>query len=138
MTTAIHQEPRFHKMLLALGLVLVVGIGIATQFRGEPDAAGGDRAATPPARAEATVSGDQFRAIQDGYLPPRAILAEQAKVDAYLSLQDGYVPPSVAASSNRQAEAFLAIQDGYLPPADWVDGSEPRGGSIRLGANEPQ
>jgi hypothetical protein len=127
-------------MLLALGLVLVVGvgIGIATQFRDGPDAAGGDRAATPPARVESTVSGDQFRAIQDGYLPPRSILAEQAKVDVYLSLQDGYLPPSVAASSTRRAEAFLAMQDGYLPPADWVDGFEPRGGSIRLGANEPQ
>ena len=138
MTTAIHQEPKFHKMLLTFGLVLVVCIGIAIQFRGGPDAADTDRAATPPVRAEATVSGDQFRAIQDGYLPPRSILAEQAKVDAYLGLQDGYLPRSTAASSTRQAEAFLAIQDGYLPPADWVDGSEPRGGSIRLGANEPQ
>ena len=124
MTVAIQRQPRFHRVLIVVGLIaLVAWLAVAMTQMVEPERASGDRA--PAQTSRQAGPGNVAPAIQDGYLTPQAILSAQAAREAELRLQDGYLPS--AAVSDRAGVAFLAVQDGYLPPAGWTvsdEGSE--------------
>lgn len=132
MTLAIQRQPRFNKVLLALGLMAVVaGLAVAMNRAVESTDVGN------PAVVQTHTNpglGDRFEAIQDDYLGPRSILSRQTAMQAELRLQDGFLPPASTVGSAR--EAWLMIQDGYLPPTDnapSVGTSEQSTTSVRFG-----
>ena len=113
MTVAIQRQPRFHRVLIVVGLIaLGAWLVVAMTQMVEPEMASGDRAPAQTSRQAGNVS----PAIQDGYLTPPAIISAQALQEAELRLQNGYLPP--AALSDPAGVVLLFIQDGYLPPAD--------------------
>ena len=115
MTVAIQRQPRFHRVLLVVGLIaLVAWLAVTMTQMVEPEMTSGDPA---PAQTSRQVGpGTVVPAIQDGYLTPQAILRAQAAREAELRLQNGYLPP--AALSDPAGVVLLFIQDGYLPPAE--------------------
>jgi len=135
MTLAVQRQPRFNKVLLALGLVailaaLVVAINQAVETTDPGNPAMVTTHKTPG-------MAQRFESIQDDYLAPQSILSRQAAVQAELRLQDGYLPPSAAVVDSAET-AFLSIQDGYLPPAGWAPVSKASGDSFIPEAIGPQ
>lgn len=121
MTLAIQRQPRFNKVLLAVGLIaLVAALAVAMNRVVEPTDAGN------PAVVQTHKGpglGHRFESVQDDYLVPHSILSRRAAMEAELRLQDGYLPPSAVVDSARAL--FLSVQDGYLPPAGWAPTVEP-------------
>ena len=116
MTIAIHRQQGFQRTMLALGLVAAVTVATVAVVQGRSQPASNSSATAQPAVTVSDHEPSRLAAIQDGYLPPRSTLAEQAKAEAFMNLQDGYLPPAAEVSSSAESRAFLAIQDGYLPP----------------------
>ncbi len=131
MTLAIQRQPRFNKVLLALGLIAIVAVLVVAMNQAVEST---DTANPVVVTTHKTPGlGHRFEAVQDDYLVPQSILSRQTAVEAELRLQDGYLPPSAVVDASR--DAFLSIQDGYLPPANWVPTAPD---SIVLGATGPQ
>jgi hypothetical protein len=132
MTIAIHRQPRFQKVLVAFGLAGVLAVATVSAVE-----MAGTESHDTVARVQHRVPGGrepaQLNPVQDGYLTPSVIVAEQAAATALLRLQDGYLPPSAAPVGEA---AFIAIQDGYLAPEGWATPVEDD--TIRLGAVWPQ
>jgi hypothetical protein len=134
MTLAIQRQPRFNKVLLAIGLVAVVAALAVAMNRVADTTDAGNTAVVTTHKTPGL--GHRFEAVQDDYLVPRSIFSRQAAMDAEMRLQDGYLAPSAVVDS--LGAAFLSIQDGYLPPVGWVTTPKAAGDSQVLGATGPQ
>ncbi len=98
MTVAIQRQPRFHRVLIVVGLIaLVAWLAVAMTQMVEPERASGDPA--PAQTSRQAGPGNVSPAIQDGYLTPQAILSAQAAREAELRLQDGYLPSAAVVRS---------------------------------------
>jgi hypothetical protein len=132
MTLAIQRQPRFNKVLLAVGLIAIVAwLAVAMNRVAEPTDAGDSAIVTTHRSPGRTQS---FGAIQDDYMVPPAIVARKAANEAALRLQNGYLPPAAVADS--EWATFRSIQDGYLPPVGWaptVETPEQLTTSVRFG-----
>lgn len=121
MTLAIQRQPRFNKVLLAVGLIAIMALlGVAMNRVVEPTDAGNPTVVPTHNRPELR---HRFEQVQDDYLVPQSILDRRAALEAELRLQDGYLPPSAVVDSARAS--FASVQDGYLPPAGWAPTVEP-------------
>jgi hypothetical protein len=133
MTITIHRQSRMQRIAVSL-LVSAVAVVAAIQISGTVTEDSGSPAhvADP---APASNPWIRLQQVQDNFLTPRAIVAEEAQKRAFLEVQDAYLPPAVATPSTAGQRAFLEVQDDFLPP----ETPQPaEGNAIRLGLSVPQ
>ncbi len=115
MTLAIQRQPRFNKVLLAVGSDRPRRSGSPIGMNRAVESTDTGQPGRSDDSQDAAGSGSGSKSVQDDYLVPQSIINRQAAVEAELRLQDGYLPPTSTAASR---QAWMMVQDGYLPPAE--------------------